>query len=172
MAQTDRRQMILDRCWDLFSGFSLDLLGGPNGAVQIKPGNVARNRADLQAEKVPGILLLDADEIRDSRQLQPNPGSQMTRMPAQIMKMTPETYIVLDTRPVGNENFGKDLNTTRLAILNLVMTDEQLWRIVGSNGNIVYDGCVTDLARNRTMKGQMGLSFTFTYPLIVREFSS
>jgi hypothetical protein len=51
------------------------------------------------------------------RQLQPAPGMQQARMPAQMMKMTPEIYIVLDVRGVTNENVGKDLNTARLASL-------------------------------------------------------
>jgi len=66
---------------------------------------------------------------------------------------------------------GKDLNTARLAILAAVLPDKQLQNIVGPNGNIVYDGCVTDLASNRTMKGQLGLSITFTYPLIQNEYA-
>jgi hypothetical protein len=65
---------------------------------------------------------------------------------------------------------GQDLNTARLAILAAVLPDRTLQNIVGANGNIVYDGCVTDLARNRTMKGQLGISLTFTYPLIQNEF--
>jgi hypothetical protein len=169
-AQRDRRQEILDRLWDLFKNLTVDLAGGPNGAVQIKPGNVVRNRNDLQADKVPGIIVLDADEIRDQRALQAPRGVQESRMPVQLMKMTPEIYIVLDVRGVTNENVGKDLNTARLAILNAIFTDQQLQDIVGSNGNITYDGCVTDLARNRTMKGQLGISVTFSYPLLVKEY--
>jgi hypothetical protein len=170
--QRDRRQEILDRLWDLFSGITVDLAGGPNGPVAITPGSVVRNRNKLQQDKVPGITILDADEIRDQRQLQPPPGMQQVRMPAQVMRMTPEIYVVLDERGVENKNVGKDLNTARLAILNAIMTDEQLLNIVGPNGNITYDGSVTDLARNRTMKGQLGISVTFSYPLIVKEFVS
>ena len=117
------------------------------------------------------MIVLDADEVKDPIALKAPPGSQQSRMPAQVMRMTPEIYVVLETRPVGNLNVGKDLNTARLAILNAIMTDSVLWDIVGPNGNITYDGCVTDLARNRVMKGQIGLSVTFTYPLIVKEFA-
>lgn len=168
--QRDRRQEVLDRLWTLFSGITVDLLGGPNGSVQIVPGNVVRNRNELQKEKVPGIIVLDADEVKDPRLLQPPPGRAMERMPAQVMRMTPEIYVVLDERGVENLNVGKDLNIARLAILNSVFSDRQLQDIVGSNGNIAYDGCVTDLARNRTMRGQLGVSVTFSYPLILREF--
>lgn len=172
MTQRDRRQEILDRVWDLLKNLTVDLAGGPNGPSQIKPGHIVHNRNDLQADKVPGIIFLDADEVKDPRALRPPPGVQQSRMPAQIMRMTPEIYVVLEGRGVQNKNVGKDLNTARLAILNAIMTDGQVHEIVGDNGDITYDGCVTDLARNRVMKGQLGLSVTFTYPLIVKEFAA
>ena len=37
--------------------------------------------------------------------------------------------------------------------------------LVGTNGDIRYEGCATALARGRMMEGEMGLSFTFTYVL-------
>lgn len=169
--QRDRRQEVLNRLHELLGNLTVDLLGGPNGPKQIVPGNIVHNRNDLQADKVPGIIILDADEVKDARQLQPAQGRQQERMPAQIMKMTPEIYAILDGRGVMNENVGEDLNTVRLAVLNAIFSDEQLQGIVGSNGGIIYDGCVTDLARNRTMKGQLGMSVTFTYPLLMREYT-
>ncbi len=170
--QRDRRQEILDRLWAILSTLEVNLLGGPNGSVLIKAGNIVRNRQDLQADKVPGMILLDADEVKDPTKLQPQRGNTEARMPIQVMKMTPEIYIVLDVRGVQNLNVGADLNTARLAVLNKIMNDTQLQEIVGSNGGITYDGCVTDLARNRTAKGQLGLSVTFSYPLIVAEYTA
>ena len=170
--QRDRRQEILDRLWVILSALTVNLAGGPNGPVQIKAGSIVRNRNDLQADKTPGMIILDADEVKDPTKLQLPRGITETRMPAQMMKMTPEIYIVMDVRPVGNPNMGQDLNTARLAVLNAIMTDTQLQEIVGSNGGITYDGCVTDLARNRTMKGQLGMSVTFSYPLIVAEYTT
>lgn len=170
--QRDRRQEILDRLDALFSGVTINLAGGPNGPIAIVPAHYVRNRNELQKDKVPGIILLDADEVQDPRVLTPPRGGTETRMPVQLMRMTPEVYVVLDERGVQNKNVGKDLNTARLALLNLVFTDGQLQTIVGANGKISYDGAVTDLARNRTMKGQLGMSFTFTYPLILAEYAS
>lgn len=169
--QRDRRQEVLDRLWTLLSTLTVDLVGGPNGAKHIVAGNIVRNRNELQADKVPGLILLDADEVRDPRLMQPAPGMTQGRMPPQVMRMTPEIYVVLDVRGVTNENVGKDLNTARLAVLNKIMTDQQLQTIIGMNGNITYDGCVTDLARNRSMKGQLGMSVTFSYPLIIAEYA-
>jgi hypothetical protein len=166
----DRRQLILGRLHVVLSELTISLAGGPTGALEIKSGNIVQNRNELPKELVPGIIVLDADEIKDPRAQLRERGLAETRVPSNIMKMTPEIYVVLDTRGITNKNVGQDLNTARLAILAAVLPDEQLQRIVGANGNIVYDGCVTDLARNRTMKGQLGVSITFTYPLIQNEY--
>jgi hypothetical protein len=166
----DRRQLVLDRLYALLGGLTIPLQGGPTGPLSIVPGNIVQNRNELPKEKVPGIIILDGDEIKDPRAQLATRGLTETRVPSSIMKMTPEVYVVLDTRGITNENVGRDLNTARLAILAAVLPDTQLQNIVGANGNIVYDGCVTDLARNRTMKGQLGISVTFTYPLIRSEY--
>jgi len=166
--KADRRVLILERLVAILTGLSVTLA---DGSV-IKAGNIVHNRDELPAEKVPGIILLDADEVKDphfpslqGRSERPGPG---------MMKMTPEIYVVLDVRKgaLQNKNVGEDLNTARAAILFLVLHDAVIQTFTGSSGSITYDGCVTDLARNRTMKGQMGLSFTFSYPFIPDEFAS
>lgn len=169
MTQRDRRQDILDQLWADIQSLTVDLAGGDEGPVSILASSKVRNRNQLQADKVPGIVLLDADEVRDPRMMSPMPGTEQTRMRPQMMKMTPEIYVVLDVRGPQNPNVGKDLNTARLAVLNSIFTDPLLWKAVGTNGDITYDGMITDLARNRTMKGQLGISVTFTYPLLVTE---
>jgi hypothetical protein len=167
----DRRQNVLDRLFILLSELYVPLLGGPNGPTSINPNNVVRNRNEVQADKLPGIILLDGDEVRDSRATLPPRGQEENAVPTEIMRMTPEIYVVLDARGIQNENVGEDLNTARLAILGVILPDRTLQSIVGGNGNITYDACVTDLARNRTMKGQLGISISFMYPLIGNEVS-
>ena len=139
-----------------------------NGVIPAE--NYVRNRNELPAGKVPGIILLDADEVRDPRALQLPPGRSLP-VSTSLMRMTPEIYIVLDVRKGAqqNENVGEDLNAARIVILDTVLKDPTLRRICGSNGQIIYDGVVTDLARNRTMQGQMGLSITFIYPFLPGE---
>jgi hypothetical protein len=166
----DRRQLVLNRLYTLLGGLTIPLAGGPEGPISIVPGNIVQNRNELPAEKVPGIIILDADELKDPRTQLPARGLMERAVPSSVMKMTPEIYVVLDTRGITNKNGGADLNTARLAILAAVLPDTELQKIVGSTGNIVYDGCVTDYARNRTMKGQAGISITFTYPLIQNEY--
>lgn len=163
--RADRRALILERLEVLLSGLSVTLSNGT-----LPAGNIVHNRDQLPKEKVPGIILLDADEVRDQR-FPTNQGRSAPPAPG-YMRMTPEIYVVLDVRIPDNENVGEDLNTARAAIIFLVLGDVTLQTITGSGGAITYDGCVTDLARNRMMKGQMGLSFTFGYPFIPGEFAS
>src|ERR1035437_10120531 len=160
----DRRALILETLLTALSRLSITLTDGS----LIAAGNIVHNRDELPAEKVPGIILLDADEVRDLRFAQ-NQGRGERTGPG-MMKMTPEIYIVLDVRKPHNKNVGEDLNLARVAIINLVVHNKDLQTITGSGGSIIYDGGVTDLARNRTMRGQMGLSFTFSYPFIPDEF--
>ena len=155
----DRRQQVLARLYALLENMTIPLAGGQNGAVSINPGNIVLNRNELPASLVPGLILLDGDEVRDRSKAQPERGLKENRAPDQVMRMTPEIYIVLDTRTPGNLNVGDDLNTARLAILATIMTDPTLQSIVGGNGNMWLDGSVSDLSRGRSMKGQMGLSF-------------
>ncbi len=151
----------------ILSGLSLTLT---DGTTVIAAGNIVHNRDQLPAEKVPGIILLDADETKDPR-FPSNQGRGGPPGPG-MMKMTPEIYVVLDVRQPQNTNVGEDLILARAAIMDLITHDATLQAITGSGGSICYDGCYTDLARNRQMKGQMGLSFTFGYPYVPDEFSA
>lgn len=166
MVKVDRRDQILTRLFNLLAG---DL------TVEISTGtfsgaNLVRNRNELPKEKVPGLILLDADEVKDPRF--PETAGRNLRPGVGLMRMTPEIYIVLDVRKPNNKMVGEDLNAVRAAVLNLVMHDQALQQLTGSNGAITYDGCVTDLARNRVMQGQMGLSITFIYPFIPDDLAA
>jgi hypothetical protein len=161
--KADRRQLILGQCFDLLSNLSITISTGI-----IPAGNIVHNRNELPAELIPGLIFLDADEVRDPRFTQSNSGRSMRPGPG-MMKMTPEIYAVLDDRKPPNLLVGEDVNLMRAAILNVLLHDPILQQITDV-GSIVYDGCVTDLARNRQMRGQMGLSVTFSYPFVPDEF--
>lgn len=162
-AAVDRRVLILQELESLLGGLTINLTTGV-----IPAGNFVRNRNELPKELVPGVILLDGDEVSDPRFRQAAQGRQ-AGIPPQIMRMTPEIYVVLDVRKPHNKNVGEDLSIARVAIMKAILGDKTLSTIVGANGSIYYDGCITDLARNRTMQGQMGLSFTYTYPWLPGE---
>lgn len=165
-ARADRRALLIGTLTDILSNLSITLTDGST----IPAGHIVHNRDELPKELVPGIILLDGDEMKDPRF--PQTQGRSERPGPGMMKMTPEIYVVLDVRKPANKNVGEDLNLARAAIMDLVLHDKGLQTITGSSGSIVYDGCYTDLARNRTMRGQMGLSFTFTYPFIPDEFAA
>jgi hypothetical protein len=161
-ARLDRRDQILTRLFTLLGTVSVTISTGTFSGSKL-----VRNRNELPQEKVPGLILLDADEVKDPRF--PELSGRGSRPGPGMMKMTPEVYIVLDQRKPNNILVGEDLNLIRAAVLNLVLHDSALQAFTGQNGLITYDGCVTDLARNRVMQGQMGLSITFSYPFIPDE---
>jgi hypothetical protein len=163
--RADRRQLILDRLAELLPTLSIEL---STGVIPVK--NFVRNRDELPQELVPGIILLDADESRDPR-FPDNTGRNVRSGPG-MMKMLPEVYVVLEVRKPHNLNVGQDLNVARAAIVYAVTHDDQLDAICGSSGGITFEACITDLARNRQMRGQMGLSFTFSYPFIPDELKA
>lgn len=158
----DRRGLILARLEALLPTLAIEI---STGVIPVT--HFVRNREELPEEFVPGVILLDGDEMRDPR-FPDNTGRAMRSGPG-VMKMSPEIYVVLQVRKPKNVNVGEDLLVARTAIVYAVTHDETLDLICGSTGGITFDACVTDLARNRHMRGQMGLSFTFSYPFIPDE---
>lgn len=166
----DRRQLIINELVTLLTNLTgtIALTGTESTPARFAASGFVHNRNELPKEKVPGIILLDADETLS--QPQPvMPGRAIMPIAPQIMKFTPEIYVVLDVRKPQNANVGQDLSIARTAIMGAIWTDETLISICGSNGRIVFDACITDLARNRVMAGQLGLSVSFYYPLKPNE---
>jgi hypothetical protein len=164
----DRRQAIQNELVNVLTGLvsTIQLTGGETPASL---AGFVHNRNELPKEMVPGIILLDGDERMDQRIVPPTPGRLQVKLPTQFMILTPEIYVVLDVRKPANLNVGADLNICRLAILGAIWDDATLQTIVGSNGKITVDAVVSDLARNRVMQGQLGISIGFHYPLIAAE---
>jgi hypothetical protein len=169
----DRREEILERLAAILSGLTITL-SAANAAqglpTTLPAGNFVLNRNELPSGKVPGIILCDGDEINDPRMVRKARGQTETGIPPQLIKMTPEIYVVLDERKPNNVNVGADLNLARLAIIAAIFPDQTLQAIVGNNGDIIYEAGITDLARNRAMQGQLGISISFSYPLLPSEY--
>lgn len=143
---TDKREAILTRLVEI---------------AKMVPGIAAvfRNTDEISEKQRPCILILDADEAADDSD--PAGVSRRPHGPRRV-GMTPELYVMLGAKP---EQIGTELNVFRAAILNAVLMDTALTDLIGTNGDIRYEGCATALARGRMMEGEMGLSFTFTYVL-------
>lgn len=145
---TDRREMILARLLEIAKG-----IDGIAAAF--------RNRDEISERQRPAIIILDADEAADDA----DPSQRPSRSPRRVA-MTPEVYILLGAKP---EDLGTAINILRARLVKAVLTDERLRTIVGSNGEVRYEGCATALARGRSMEGEMGVSFSFTYVLRPEE---
>ena len=144
----DRREMILSRL--------LEIASATEGVVA-----AFRNKDEISEKQRPAIVILDADEAADDS----DPGSRPARSPRRVA-MTPEIYILLGAKP---EELGSVINLLRARFVKSVLGDSQLGSIVGTNGDIRYEGCATALARGRSMEGEMGVSFSFTYVLRPEE---
>lgn len=118
-----------------------------------------RNRGHLPDDKRPAIYLLDGDEAADDRAFD---RGRLSESP-NLVSLDPEVYIALDGRGPDNARVGEDLNAFRVKIVKAVLFDATLKALIGTNGQIKYRGCVTDLARGRAMNGEMGIHFTLIY---------
>jgi hypothetical protein len=119
---------------------------------------VARNKANIPEEQRPACIILDADETADDS----DQGRGRPSATVNLIGMSPEIYILLGDLP---ENVGSEINALRIKLVKAILTDTTLDSIMGRNGGVRYEGCATGLASGRTIEGEMGLSFTFTYVL-------
>ena len=122
---------------------------------------VIRNRGWRSNEDRPAIVLLDGDESNNGTAVTLGRGGLLMR--PSIVTMRPELYVLLDERRLENETVGEDLNAYRIALTRALATDQQMVTLLGSNGKVVYNGCVTDLKSGSALTGQMRLDFAFTY---------
>jgi len=125
------------------------------------------NRGELPNDKRPGIIVFDGDELAKEGDIGRGRPSNAPNM----VTATPEVYFILDDKKPANLTVGTELNTFRRKFIHSVLYDAALQGIVGTSGSMRYDGLVTDLARGRQMVGELGMSFSFTYPLIPSELT-
>lgn len=137
----DHREAILSRL--------LEIAAGTEGVVK-----AYRNQDDIPEKSRPAIVILDGDEAADD-----SDPSRPTNAPRRV-GMSPEIYILLGSSP---ESVGSSINLIRARFVKAVMTDATLRGLTLDGDGIRYEGCATGLARGRSMEGEMGVSFTFTY---------
>lgn len=147
----DRREEILSTLYDLM--------------VTIEGVETAfRNKRIREDDALPSIQIMDADEEADD---EADPRQRPSNSPRHV-GMTPEIFITLGPDP---DNVGPNLNVMRRRIIHAVLTDTTLRALVTNGGSIRYKGCTTALQLASTLKGQMGVSFTFNYLLYADELA-
>lgn len=143
----DKRELILDRIFTVLKTVS--------GITTF-----ARNEGQQDNDARPAIVLCDGDE---NARLTPPPRGRGGLMAPTTNTMRPEIYILLKEGRVKNVDVGSNLNAFRLAVSQAIAQDAELAALIGPNGSIVYNGCVTDLKSGSALSGQMRLDFAFTY---------
>ena len=122
---------------------------------------VARNRGLMDNDMRPAAVLMDGDEI--FRLTGDRRGRQM--MSPTLITARPQVFVVLKNRKPQNVETGEDLNAFRVALIELMATDGVLLELIGTNGNMSYEGCETDLKSGGAAEGSMRLDFAITYTL-------
>lgn len=122
-------------------------------------GGVYRNDLDLSDEALPALVIMDGDENADDN----DPEGRTTLAPRRV-SMTPEVYILL-RKTVPAPQVGTALNTIRRQLIHAVLDDSELKALTINNRSICYGGGASGLSRGRSLLGEMGLQFAFTYIL-------
>lgn len=154
---TTKREQILSRIHTL-----LGTVSGITAAY--------RDRAEFPDDKLPAACVLDGGEqvIQD---LGPN---KFVKMPPAIFALTPQVFVVLRPRDnLANETLdgvaapvGPELSDWLDKIITAVVNDPTLLSLVGSNGQILYRGCETDMQTGSSIIGQLQVNFEFHYVFI------
>jgi hypothetical protein len=145
----DNRELILSRLMVISQDIS--------GIV-----TVARNRGLLRTEKRPAIIIADGDESVSLN----SPKTNRPGMTPTINSMRPEIYVILNEQPTTNKEdneIGQQLNAFRMTLVSKIASDAELKTLLGSNGGVSYNGCVTDLKSGSPFMGQMRIDFRFNY---------
>lgn len=152
----DKREMILLRLEAL--------LGKVSGIA-----TVCRDRGELEGVALPAAVLLDGKEdlVTDVG------GRSLNAMPAAVFSLQAQIFIVLKPRDDASNStlagvaapIGPELSSYRMAVLKAIIKDDTLVALCGSNGQVVYNGCVTDMQTGGEMTGQLQLNFSFSYAL-------
>lgn len=125
-----------------------------------------RNRGLLKTEKRPAVILLDGDEFpvltHGGRQNRAHSGREMLITPS-VMQLRPELYLLMPEDRPTNDNIGPLLNQKRVDLCKAIAEDAPLRALLGSNGDIIYNGCATDLKSGSALTGQMRLDFHYNY---------
>lgn len=151
---TDTREDILERL--------VTVLGNITGISA-----VYRDRAEMPVELLPAAILLDGSEVI-AQQIVPN---KSVRMPPAIFTLMPQIFVVLKPRDdLKNETLdgvaapvGPELSMYRLQVIDAIVNDSTLLSLVGSNGQILYRGCDTDMQSGSSIVGQLQMHFQFNY---------
>ncbi len=155
----DKREAILQRMLAILQGVAATF------GVDVTPF-VLRNRGEIPVEKLPAIVLLDGRETIAI----PATGKGGIKVPT-VYTLLPQIFVVLKpTADNSNEGKGEELSDYRMRILKAFAGDDELFALLGTNGELQHLGVDTDFQTGSTMLGQLQLNLSLTYVLNPKEF--
>ena len=147
----DKREAILLRMLAILETIT-------NGA---EPIFVFRNRGEVPPDKYPALILLDGGESFKN--------STSTRggiLAPTVYNLNPQVFVLLKASyTVNNDNVGPALSSWRMKLLRAFASDDSLFAMLGSNGEMQYLGHETDMQTGSLMIGQMLMQFSLSYTL-------
>jgi hypothetical protein len=117
--------------------------------------HVARNTLDVPKDVMPLAILLDGDETT-------HPGNFGKRRPPDsplLITMKPEIYVIACG---SGPQVGQSVNLLRQAVLDALRKDSTLLNLLVDRG-LRYMGCVTALGADRSLTGELAMSFELDY---------
>jgi hypothetical protein len=123
----------------------------------------ARNRTDAQGLVRPAITIHDGAEEMISK-----PVSE-TRSRVQLVEMSPQTEIFVGGAP---DQIGPLLNLYRARLVHSVLTDATMISLVGTNGEMRYEGCSEFPPTPEQREARMEISLVFRYVFRVEDLIS
>lgn len=152
----DRHELILERLKEVLENIDAE--------VRV----VFRNRADLEENERPGIVLLDGTEEVISTGGNTSSRSDLPR--PSMVELYPQIFALLKVRPDGDaEEYGPEMSNYRRAILNAIFQDTGLRELCGTNGHVRYLRTDTDMQTGMTMEGQLQINVALKYLLQPEE---
>jgi hypothetical protein len=150
----DKREVILQRMLAI-----LTTIAGP----PVVDGQlcVFRNRGEIPVEKMPALILLDGREA-----IKLSASGKGGILAPTTFTLQPQVFVVLKpTAENDNDGIGESLSDYRMRILKAFSIDDNLFALLGTNGELQYLGHETDMQTGSTMLGQMQMQFALTYVL-------
>jgi hypothetical protein len=154
----DKREAILQRM--------LAILQAIAATFTADMPTIFRNRGEIPVEKMPALVLLDGREA-----IAVSAAGRGGILAPTIFTLQPQVFVVLKPTPDNsNEGKGEELSDYRMKLLKAFATDDELFALLGSNGEINYTAHETDFQTGSTMLGQLQMSLSLTYVLNPQEY--
>ena len=156
----DRREELLLRIMALLGEM---LAVGDFVTIWRDRGEVPPVDSETKSPLLPAAILLDGREVPRVRT---EGHAYQSRVPSTVMTLLPEVWVVLMPKNnVTNQGIGEELSLYRVKVVGKILNDDTLIAMVGSNGEIEYRGCETDMQSGGLLEGQMRMDFGLSYTL-------